>query len=371
MDHLPGACAVSLSPAGRVTLSGPIIPVYLAPVASTGNGGTSARHALVLPHESQVAIAALGNALVAHPVQPTITILASEAILKDQDAVATAARDLVRRSIVSTGLRHHSTPLAEARTFVSRGLLVSGLMLLAVGPSFPGEYALQIGAGAWLVLGLPLFRRAYRIASIRLATDRIDALRLAIGAETDRRHPGALAPVTVATYPTMGNLESLIKVSPQHASRHCRELGIDALVPFYEHITPRRSASPIWVILPAASPTIEPASDTPSNHDEPVPDMATETTAAGDVSELAIEKVHPIRHDGADLTPSVMPEPDRSVSDQNDNPDGKGGTPSDEAPSPLSEETTPDHRDRDDAESQTASVPKEDGDGTLRPAAND
>ena len=362
---------MSLTPAGRVSLSGPIIPVYLAPVASTGSDDTSARHALVLPHVSQVALAALGNALVAHPVQPTIAILASEAILTDQDAVTSAARDLVRRSIVSAGLRHHSTPLADARTFVSRSLLVSGLMLLAVGPSFPGEYALQIGAGAWLVLGLPLFRRAYQTASTRLATDRIDALRLAIGAETDRRHPGALAPVTIATHPTLGRLESLIKGSPHHAASHCRRLGIDALVPFYDHTATRRSASPIWVMLPAVSPAVEPASDTPSNHDEPVPDVATETTVADDVSELAIEKVHPIRHDGADLTPSVMPEPDRSVSDQNDNPDGEGGTPSDEAPSPLSEETTPDHRDRDDAESQTASVPKEDGDGTLRPAAND
>ena len=371
MDHLRGARAVSLTAIGRVTLSGPIIPVYLAPVASTGNDEPSARHTLVLPHESQVAIAALGNALVAHPVQPTITILASEAILADQDAVATAARDLVRRAIVSTGLRHHSTPLAEARTFVSRGLLVSGLMLLAVGPSFPGEYALQIGAGAWLVLGLPLFRRAYRTTSTRLATDRIDALRLAIGAETDRRHPGALAPVTFATHPKLGNLESLIKVSPQHAARHCRELGIDALAPFYEHANTRRSASPIWVMLPAVSPTIESASDAPSGHDEHVPAMATEITAPGDGSEFPDERGHPIRDDEADAAPSAMPEPDRPSSDQNDKPDPKGEMTPGEAPSPLSEETTRDRRDGSDAESPTASVPKEDGDGTLRPATND
>ncbi|MSQ43313.1 MAG: hypothetical protein EXR45_03775 [Chloroflexi bacterium] len=362
---------MSLTPAARVTLSGPIIPVYLAPVDSTGNDETPARHALVLPHESQVAIIALGNALVAHPVQPTIAILGSEAILADRDAIATAARDLVRRAIVSTGLRHHSPPFAEARTFVSRGLLVSGLMLLAVGPAFPGEYALQIGAGAWLALGLPLFRRAFRTASRRLATDRIDALRLAIGAETDRHHPGALAPVTVATHPALGNLATLIKNSPRDATRHCRELGIDALVPFYDHTTTRPSASPIWVMIPAFSPPIEPASDTPSSHDEPVPAMATDTTSPGDISELAVEKFNPIGDDESDLALPVIPEPDRSRSDQNDKPDPKGEMTPGEAPSPLSEETTPDHRDGDDAASPAASLPKEDGDGTVRPAAND
>ena len=95
---------MSLTPPARVTLSGPIITVYLCPVASGGHHETSDRHALVLPHESQAAIAALGNALVTHPAQPTIAILASEAILADRDAVANAARDLVRRAIVSTGL---------------------------------------------------------------------------------------------------------------------------------------------------------------------------------------------------------------------------------------------------------------------------
>ena len=367
---------MSLTRPAHATLSGPIIPVFLAPVPSTGSDEPSVRHALVLPSVSQVAIAALGHALVAHPVQPTITILASEATLADRGAVADAARDLVRRSIVSAGLRNQATPFAEVRTFVSRGLLVSGLMLLAVGPSYPGEYALQMAVGAWLGLGLPLFRRGYLTASRRLAADRIDALRLAIGAETDRRHPSAVAPVTVATHPTLGNLASLIKDAPQDAARHCRELGIDALIPFYEHATIHRSAPPIWVALPSVSSSIEPASDAPSGHDEPPSDVTTNAKLAAYGSEFAvpasdIAHVDPIREDEADLAPSVIPEPDRPSSGRNDNPDPNGATTPQEAPSPLSEETTPDHRDGDDAPSPTASLPKEDGDGTLRPATNE
>ena len=361
---------MSLTPPARVTLSGPIITVYLCPVASGGHHETSDRHALVLPHESQAAIAALGNALVTHPAQPTIAILASEAILADRDAVANAARDLVRRAIVSTGLRHQSTPLGDARTFVSRGLLVSGLMLLAVGPSFPGEYALQIAAGAWLVVGLPLFRRGYLSASRRLASDRIDALRLAIGSETDRRHPSALAPVTVTTHPTLGNLAALIKDAPEDAARHCRELGIDALVPFYTNSTTRRSATPIWVMLPAVKPTIDVASDTTSSLDEPVAAMDTEIAAPADGSELAFDKVNPVPHDEVATVPPVMPEPGRFASDQQVHPSTEGETP-DHQLSPLSQDTTADHHDGDNAASPTASVPKEDGDGTLRPAAND
>ena len=65
-----------------------------------------------------------------------------------------------------------------------------------------------------------------------------------------------------------------------------------------------------------------------------------------------------------------MPEPDRFASDQQAHPSPEGETP-DRALSPLSQDTTPDHHDGDNAASPTASVPKEDGDGTLRPAAND
>ncbi len=191
-----------------------------------------------------------------------------------------------------------------------------------------------------------------------------------MGTDPDGRPPGALARYPVTTDPAIGSHAPLSKDAPQHATRHCRELGIDALVPFYANSTTRRSATPIWVMLPAVKPTIDVASDTTSSLDEPAAVVASEIAAPGDGAELTSDKVNPVPHDEVATVPPVMPEPGRFASDQHVHPSPEGETPDHEL-SPLSQETTPDHHDGDNAASPTASVPKEDGDGTLRPAAND
>ncbi|RLT57590.1 MAG: hypothetical protein DWI71_04035, partial [Chloroflexi bacterium] len=96
----------------------------------------------------------------------------------------------------------------------------------------------------------------------------------------------------------------------------------------------------------------------------------TEIAAPGDGADLAFDKVNPVRHDEVSTVPPVMPEPGRFASDHHVHPSPEGEPPDHEL-SPLSQDTTPDHHDGDNAASPTASVPKEDGDGTLRPAAND
>ena len=230
------------SPAPSVTATGPVIPVWLAPWPSGGE-------ALVLTRDSLRALRALGAAFIDAPATPTITIVAADEVTAASADVQDAARALVRRAVVTTTLNQAPSPVDGARRRVSQVLAATSVLLLAFRPTLDGEYAVQTLAGLWLLGAVPILRGAWRRATAARSRRQVDALRIAFGAEVDRRRPDALPPVSVAVHPPLVTLaERLVGgASVADAARHARALGLVGLANAFEPEPRANGPAALWV----------------------------------------------------------------------------------------------------------------------------
>ena len=284
----------STSSASSGVISGPVVPVWLAPWPSGGE-------VLVLTRDSLRTLSALGAAFVDAPATPTITVIAADHAHAESPEVTDAARDLVRRGISATTLHRQPSSVDGTRRRVGQVLAATGVLLLAFRPTIDGEYAIQTIAGLWVLAALPILRGAWKRAIAAHARHHVDALRLAFGAEVDRRLPGAVPPVKVVTHPPLATLAERLRngATIADAARHARGLGLAALAAAYEPEARTHGLVPVWVPL--------------IRRDAPeTPDSSATTDAPTDALVLApddhVEAV-PDPHQAADLTPAPDPTP--------------------------------------------------------------
>ena len=292
-------------------LSGPVVPVWLAPWPGGGE-------VLLLPRESLRALAALGATLASAPATPTIAILSHDVGAADGPAIATAARDLVRRAVATTVVHHLPAAIDGTRHRIAQLLVATGVLLLAFRPGVEFEHAVQVAVSLWLVAAVPALRRAWRRSITAVARDRIDALRLALGAEVDRRSTSAMPPVFVAHQPALATLVARLDpaTTPRDAARIARDLGLAGLAACYEADGRSPSVSGgMWI--PAPRPTIPVPADiaSPDLPDTgPTGDVAAtpadDLSLAASVAPSAVPFLETVR--GIDTLPDTPPLPDAS-----------------------------------------------------------